>query len=166
MILSACVGNVYADPVCTFKDPERRRLSHTNADDWACMKLLAADGDGYWQFYVGLQLVNGFNPAGGDYRAYEERRKGNAEGVRLLQSAARSKHSNASANAMNALSKIYLSKDYGVQNYELAYQWSFLASKQSLFKHEYIFDSDLVSKILPERIEELQDNAAGLLQNR
>lgn len=155
-----------AEPACIFKDTGHRLISPTNSDDWRCMKLLAAQGDAYWQFYVGMQLIWGFNPAGGDYTAYAEKRRGNSEGIKLLQSAARSKHPSASANAMNQLSRIYQSRDYGIQDYELAYQWAFLASQQELYKGSYYFAKEFNTLISQNRQKELQGHAAELLQDR
>ena len=161
--------DVFTEPACNFENLGQRRINHMNPKDWGCMKLLAAQGDAYWQFYVGVQLVNGFDPNGGDYTAYSATRKGNPEGIKLLRSAATSGHSVASANAMNTLGKFYLPKeglDIGLPNYELAYQWQFLASKQPLFSSGYTIDPILYEHFSPERMIELQKHAQNLLQNR
>lgn len=154
----------FAEPSCVFENAAQRLISPTNAADWRCMNQLAKEGDAYWQYYVGLQLINGFEPAGGDHTAWLDKRKGNPPGIQLLHAAARSKHVVASANAMNQLSIVHRSHVYGRKDLELSYQWAVLASQQELFKAGYVFAPEYDEQIAPARQKELQMRAAELLR--
>lgn len=163
-LLLSSVTSAAAAPPCEFRDTGRRMISPTNADDWHCMNALAAEGDAYWQFYVGLQLINGFPQAGGDAFAYDPAQRGNPEGLRLLRAAARSGHQNAAANAMNALARFYLSGTPDPGEDALAYQWQYLASRQSLFEGSYVFDTGLLQRIGSKRRRALEAQAHALLE--
>lgn len=155
-----------AKPPCEFENLGRRMISPTNPADWRCMNLLAKDGDAWYQFYVGLQLIDGFDPSVGPNGAYEPKKRGNPEGIALLRAAARAEHRTASANAMNALGRVYLSDDYGVRDLALAYQWHYLASQQPLFADGFVFDERFARSLSPEDMVRLRKSAGALLEPR
>lgn len=162
-LLASTADVAAAEPACVFKDAGTRMISPTDADDWSCMKTLAANGDAYWQFYVGLQLINGFPWTGGDATAYNPAHRGQPNGLRLLQTAARSSRPATAANAMNALARFYLSGAHGPDKDALAYQWQYLASRQPLFTGTYVFDPGLLRRLPAKRRLALEAEAHELL---
>lgn len=167
LLTSAWASNAAsAKPPCEFENPGHRMISPTNPSDWRCMNLLAKNGDAWYQFYVGLQLIDGFDPNAGSNGAYDAKKKGNPEGIALLRAAARTDHRTASANAMNLLGRVYLSEEYGVRDLALAYQWHYLASRQPLFADGFVFDERFARSLSPERMARLRKTAGRLLESR
>ncbi len=120
------------------------------------MKILAAQGDAHWQYYLGLVLI-GQMPG----------QKNISEGLALLKVVARN-NTKYSADAMRLLGSAYKSPDPELRDNELAYQWLYLASQQSIFKSTsgILPDRELSSAITPRRMKELEQSAPELLRNR
>lgn len=119
------------------------------------MKLLAANGDMHWQYYLGLVYVGVLQ---GETNI--------PEGLVLLTNLA--KLPNSKPNVMRYLGQSY-KKPSPYQNHELAYQWLYLASQHPDFKDQGITDlpdAELSAAILPQRRKELETSAKDLLQNR
>jgi len=152
-ILCVCSYNALAEPACSFKNPEHRRISGLNPDDFQCIKLLAAEGDEYWQYYLGLILTG-----------QVQGEKNIPEGLVLLKQIALS-HSKYNAQAMRFLGEAYKKFNSPYQN-ELAYQWLYLASQQPSFKGGSLLpDAQLTKTITPQRMNELEISAPKLLQS-
>ena len=165
LLTSAWAPNaIAAKPPCEFENLVHRMISPTNPSDWRCMNLLEKNGDAWYQFYVGLQLVDGFDPSAGPNGAYDAKKKGNPEGIALLRAAARADHRTASANAMNLLGRVYLSDEYGVRDLALAYQWQYLASRQPLFEDGYTFDERFATELSADDMKRLRSSADRLLK--
>ena len=176
-LLSACAQ---AEPACVFENTGHRRISGTNPKDLQCMKLLAAQGDAHWQYYLGLMfigLVSG--------------EKNIPEGLALLKTVARS-NNKYSADAMRFLGLFYKSPDFALHDNELAYQWLYLTSQQPQFRGvsfllpggeelttvtsqrmKELTQSPRISVsaafqgiITPQRMKELEQSAPSLLRNR
>lgn len=149
-----CSANVLAEPACSFKNTEHRRISGDNPDDFQCIKSLAAEGDEHWQYYLGLILI-GQVPG----------EKNIPEGVHLLNKIALSQ-SKYNAQAMRFLGETYKKPNSPYQNNELAYQWFYLASQQPQFKGGSLLpDEQLTKEISSQRMKELEISAPKLLQS-
>jgi len=156
VLASAPVVSIGADPVCEFADTSHRIISGANPDDCRCIKLLAAAGDAHWQYYLGLILTG--QVAGPDNPS---------EGLTVLRQVALGK-SKYSADAMRFIGYLYMRPDTPLHNYELAYQWLYLASKEARFKGtgHPLPNEKLTEVITPHRMKELERSANSLLQNR
>jgi hypothetical protein len=145
-----------AEPTCEFEDPSHRIISGTNPDDFRCIKLLAAAGDEHWQYYLGLiltgQVAGPNNPS---------------EGLAVLKQVALRKNK-YSADAMRFIGYLYMRPDTPLFDYELAYQWLYLASQQSPFKGTtYPLPNEKLNVVITsKRMRELESSANSLLQNR
>jgi hypothetical protein len=144
------------EPVCEFKDPERRRISGDNPSDFSCIKLRAESGDEFQQFYLGLILI-GQVPGPTNVE----------EGLAFLKQVAK-RNGKYSANAMISIGETYKRSHSSIQNYEEAYQWLYLASQQPLFKETGfpLPDKQLNSVLTLDQRKELERNAHNLLQER
>jgi len=145
-----------ADPVCEFENPESRRISGDNPSDFACIKLRAAAGDEFQQYYLGLILI-GQIPGPTNIQ----------EGLAVLKEVAR-RNNKYSADAMRSIGGVYKQSNATHKNYALAYQWLYLASQQPPFKGTAhpLPDEQLNAEITPERMMELERSAPSLLQER
>jgi hypothetical protein len=147
---------VCTEPVCEFADTSHRRISGTNPDDLRCIKLLAAAGDEHWQYYLGLILIGGVSGP-----------KALPEGLAVLKKVAL-RNNKYSADAMRSIGNVYKQPDFSLQNFELSYQWLYLASQQPFYKGTtfLIPDEELSAVITPQRMKELESSAHTLLQDR
>jgi hypothetical protein len=151
-MLSICV---WAEPACVFENTGHRRISGDNPKDLQCMKLLAAQGDAFYQYYLGLVHLG--RMAG---------EKNIPEGLALLKTVAQNNNRH-SADAMRILGDFHKSPASALRGNELAYQWLYLASQQpSLQRAEILPDKELSAVIVPQRIREFEQSAPELLKNR
>jgi hypothetical protein len=158
VLVSALISAVAisAESSCEFENPDRRRISGDNPSDLACMKVRAANGDEYQQFYLGLILI-GQVPGPTNIQ----------EGLALLKQVA-GRNNKYSANAMLSIGEVYRRPNSPIQNYALAYQWLYLASQQPPFRGTAfpLPDEELGKIINSERRKELERSAQSLLQER
>ena len=177
-----CLVSVCAQaelPAC-FENTGHRRISGTNPKDLQCMKLLAAQGDAHWQYYLGLVLI-GQVPG----------EKNIPEGVALLKTVARS-NNKYSAGAMRIMGLSYKSPVFALHDNELAYQWLYLTSQQPQYRDipfllpvgdelapvtsqgmkelaqmpRISVSAAFQGIIAPQRMKELEQGAHELLNNR
>lgn len=141
-------------PVCEFENLGERRISGDNPNDFRCIQLQAEAGDAFQQYYLGLILI-GHVPGPQNI----------SEGIALLKKVARAggKHS---ADAMRFIGEVYKRPNTSLQNYELSYQWFYLASQQPQFKGLSfpLPDAKLSAELSPQRIKELEQSASSLLK--
>lgn len=147
---------VSAEPVCEFEDASHRIVSGANPEDFRCIKLLATAGDKHWQYYLGL-ILTGQVAGPTDI----------AEGLATLKKVALRKNK-YSADAMRFIGYLYMRPDTPLVDYELAYQWLYLASQDARFRGtSYPLPNEKLSEvILPKRMQELERSANSLLQSR
>jgi hypothetical protein len=157
LTLAAGIGTASsAEPGCEFRDPSHRRISGDNPDDFLCIQIRARAGDDHWQYYLGLILIGGVP---GPVNV--------PEGLAVLKKVAL-RNNTYSADAMRFIGYVYKEPDSAFKNYELAYQWLYLASQQqqtpgSTFP---LPDEELSLVISPQRMKELERDAHRLVQNR
>jgi hypothetical protein len=145
----------WAEPACVFENTGHRRISGDNPKDLLCMKLLAAQGDAFYQYYLGLVHIG---------RVAGE--KNIPEGLALLKTVAQNNNRHG-ADAMRFLGYFYKSPDPALRDNELAYQWLYLASQQpSLQRAEILPEKELCAVIAPQRMRELEQSAPELLKIR
>jgi hypothetical protein len=148
--------SAWAEPACVFENTGHRRISGDNPKDLQCMKLLAAQGDAFYQYYLGLVHLG---------RVAGE--KNIPEGLALLKTVAQNNNRH-SADAMRFLGEFYKSPGSALRDNELAYRWLYLASQQPMFKDisAILPDKELTAVIAPQRMRELEQRAPELLKTR
>ena len=154
LFLLAPVVAVASESDCKF---ERTLISGDKPDQFRCIKMWAEAGDVHWQYYLGL-ILTGTVPGP----------KNIPEGLDTLKKVAILHDRKNSAQAMRAIGWVY-KRPGPYQNFELAYQWLFLASHEPpVNEHSsgYLPDKELDAVIAPERMKELEKSALDLLQNR
>jgi hypothetical protein len=157
LTLAAGIGTASsAEPGCEFKDTSHRLITGDNPDDFRCIQIRARAGDDHWQYYLGLILIgNVSGPANVP------------EGLAVLKEVAL-RNNKYSADAMRFIGYMYKKPTSAFRNYELAYQWLYLASqRQSTPGSTFpLPDEELNQVISPQRMKELERDAHRLLQNR
>jgi hypothetical protein len=142
-----------AESECTFEDTSHRRISGDNPSDFLCIQMRARGGDEHWQYYLGLILV-GDVPGPKDI----------PQGLAVLQEVAR-RSNKYSTDAMRIIGYVYKRPNTPYQDYELAYQWLFLASRGSIARGSTypLPDEELNSVLSPQRMKELERDAQQLV---
>jgi hypothetical protein len=162
---------VCAESVCEFA-PGSNLISGSDLADYRCIKLRATAGEEHWQYYLGL-IDLGLVPGPQNI----------PEGLALLtEMAAHSTH--YSSNSMSSIGVFYKNTKTSYKNYEISYQWFYLASDKnseqayerfylasqmwSLKDGEKVFlhNENTNAAISPERRKELEHSAPNLLQHR
>lgn len=154
--LAAFSIDAQAKPPCEFENTGQRRISGNNPKDLDCIRSLAAAGDEFQQYYLGLILI-GQVPGP----------KNVPDGLAVLKEVALL-NNKYSADAMRFIGYVYKEAESSLQNYELAYQWLYLASLRSTQPGSTfpLPDEKLSSVISPQRMRELERRAQQLLENR
>jgi len=111
----------------------------------------------HWQYYLGL-IFTGAVPGPPNM----------PEGLETLKKLALLHDREISGQAMRAIGWAY-KRPGPYQNYELAYQWTYLATREpsmNEYPGSHLPDKELDAVITPERMKELEKSALDLLQNR
>jgi len=159
LILALAAGPAMAlsaESECAFEDTTHRLISGNNPNDFRCIRSRAGAGDEHWEFYLGLILI-GQVPGPTNV----------SEGLAVLKKVAL-RNNKYSADAMRSIGYVYKRTDGESQNYELAYQWLYLASQRPPFKGTAVPlpDETLSGAISSQRMKELERGASQLLRDR
>lgn len=156
LLIAVLALGASAKSVCEF-NAKPHLISGSNPDDYRCIKLRAAVGETHWQYYLGLILTGKVNGP-----------ENIPEGLSVLKNLVMRNTRHYTADAMRAIGWAYM-RPGAYQDYELAYQWFFVACQEPPFnegKCGILPDKKLNAVITPERMRELEKSASSLLKNR